>query len=173
MNMFFVEQASMYLAYHRNPRNRATHFIGVPAIAFAILIPMTWLKLFTAGGYPVTLAEVFLGAVILMYLWMDVAIGFATALFYIPVLIVAEWAAHQGYSIGGGIFAAFFIGGWIFQLIGHAFEGRKPALADNLFQIFIAPMFLMAEVFFALGLKKNLHDEMESRWIKYRGPATA
>jgi uncharacterized membrane protein YGL010W len=38
--------------------------------------------------------------------------------------------------------------------VGHAFEGRKPALADNLFQIFVAPIFLAAEVFFALGLKK-------------------
>ena len=35
------------------------------------------------------------------------------------------------------------------------FEGRKPALADNLFQIFVAPIFLAAEVFFALGYKPS------------------
>ena len=46
-----------------------------------------------------------------------------------------------------------FVGGWILQLVGHVFEGRKPALADNLFQIFVAPIFLCAELFFALRLQ--------------------
>jgi uncharacterized membrane protein YGL010W len=40
------------------------------------------------------------------------------------------------------------------------FEGRKPALADNLFQIFVAPIFLAAEVFFALGYKPELHQRI-------------
>ena len=52
-------------------------------------------------------------------------------------------------SYGGAttwiVFAIFFVGGWVFQL-GHAWEGRRPALADNLFQAFIGPMFIMAEV---------------------------
>ena len=42
------------------------------------------------------------------------------------------------------------------------FEGRKPALADNLFQIFVAPIFLAAEVFFALGYKPQLTPERSS-----------
>jgi len=60
---------------------------------------------------------------------------------------------------------AFFIGGWIFQLLGHVFEGRKPALADNLFQIFVAPIFLVAEVFFALGLKHEVRKRIEERLV--------
>ena len=43
------------------------------------------------------------------------------------------------------------------------FEGRKPALADNLFQIFIAPIFLVAELFFALGLKRDVRKKVEAR----------
>jgi uncharacterized membrane protein YGL010W len=35
-------------------------------------------------------------------------------------------------------------------------EGRRPALADNLFQGFVGPMFIMAEVLMALGLKQDL-----------------
>ncbi len=57
----------------------------------------------------------------------------------------------------------FFAGGWIFQLVGHVFEGRRPALADNLFQIFIAPIFLVAEAFFALGLKRELLKKIETK----------
>ncbi len=71
--------------------------------------------------------------------------------------LVAEWIAR---SFGGGtawtVFAIFFIGGWVFQLVGHVWEGRRPALADNLFQAFIGPMFIMAEVLMALGLKQEL-----------------
>lgn len=54
---------------------------------------------------------------------------------------------------GLSLFAGLFVGGWILQLVGHVFEGRRPALADDLFQIFVAPIFLAAEVFFALGYK--------------------
>ena len=57
----------------------------------------------------------------------------------------------------------FFVGGWVFQLVGHVFEGRRPALSDNLFQIFIAPIFLVAEVFFALGLKRDVRRKIEER----------
>lgn len=171
MNPFFLEQASMYLAYHRNPKNRATHYIGVPAISFAILIPMSWVHLFQLGDYTVSLSTLFLFSVSMMYLWMDLTVGLATALLFVPVLLLAEFAARTGLGTGGVIFAVAFVGGWIFQLIGHAFEGRKPALADNLFQIFVSPMFLVAELFFALGLKHDLQTEMESRWVKYAANA--
>ena len=81
------------------------------------------------------------------------------------------WSATRSPALGtmqGWIwFAVLFVGGWILQLVGHGFEGRKPALADNLFQIFVAPIFLAAEVFFALGYKPQLHqrcsDGLESR----------
>ena len=64
-------------------------------------------------------------------------------------------------------------GGWILQLIGHVFEGRKPALADNLFQIFMAPIFLAAEVFFALGYKPRLHENVQNRALQLRRAQSA
>jgi uncharacterized membrane protein YGL010W len=44
----------------------------------------------------------------------------------------------------------------VFQFLGHAFEGRRPALMDNLFQAFIGPMFIMAEFLMMLGLRRDL-----------------
>ena len=64
-----------------------------------------------------------------------------------------------------------FVGGWILQLIGHAFEGRKPALTQNLFQIFVAPLFLCAEVFFALGYKPSVRVAVERRALELRAAA--
>lgn len=79
------------------------------------------------------------------------------AVVLLPMLLVAEWIAR---SFAGTtvwiVFAVLFSGGWAFQLVGHAWEGRRPALADNLFQAFIGPMFLIAEVLMALGLKQEL-----------------
>ena len=71
-------------------------------------------------------------------------------------------------SPGWTWFAVLFVGGWILQLVGHVFEGRKPALADNLFQIFVAPIFLCAEVFFALGYKPRLHAAVQERALRMR-----
>lgn len=56
---------------------------------------------------------------------------------------------------------------WGVQFIGHGIEGKRPALVDNLFQIFIAPIFVMLEYLFMLGICKDLEAEIQ-RKIKER-----
>jgi uncharacterized membrane protein YGL010W len=153
------QQMAVYAAYHRNRWNRLTHFIGVPAIVFAILIPLNWVPL----GDGVTLAHVLVGAVLTYYFLLDVPLAAATALVTCALFYAAKVAAGTGFGSGWVWSAAFFVGGWIFQLVGHVFEGRKPALVDNLFQIFIAPIFLVAELSFALGLKRDVREKVEAR----------
>jgi uncharacterized membrane protein YGL010W len=150
---------AVYAAYHRNRWNRLTHFVGVPAIIFAILIPMSWVSL----AEDVSLAHVFLGAVLAYYFLLDVPLALATAVASAALFLAAKLAAGTGIASGWIWFGVFFVGGWIFQLVGHVFEGRKPALADNLFQIFVAPIFLVAEAFFALGLKRDLLKKIETK----------
>ncbi len=48
MDSFFARQLAIYSSYHRDERNRATHFIGIPAIVFSILVPLALAR--TAGG---------------------------------------------------------------------------------------------------------------------------
>jgi uncharacterized membrane protein YGL010W len=153
------QQMAVYAAYHRSRWNRLTHFVGVPAIVFAILIPMCWVPI----GDGVSLAQVFLGAVLAYYFLLDVPLAVATAAVTCALYYAARFAAGSGFASGWIWCGAFFVGGWIFQLVGHALEGRKPALADNLFQIFIAPIFLVAEVAFALGLRRDVREKIESR----------
>ena len=80
----------------------------------------------------------------------------------IGLLQAAAVAGASGPAAGWTWFAVFFVGGWIFQLVGHVFERRRPALADNILQIFVAPIFLVAEVFFALGCKRGLLERIEA-----------
>ena len=96
------------------------------------------------------------------WICLDRMIGIAMIAMVLPFVLIADWIAR---SYGSGtawlVFAVFFIGGWAFQLLGHVWEGRRPALADNLFQAFIGPMFIMAEILMALGLKRELKTVIE------------
>lgn len=164
------DQMSIYAAYHQDARNKATHFIGVPMIIISLFIPLAWLRV-EAGGFAITGAMVFAAVVLTYYFFLDVPLALATSAFTIAFLLGADWLARQGALAGWLGFAVLFVGGWIIQLVGHAFEGRKPALADNLFQIFIAPIFLCAEVFFALGYKPRLHAAVQERAMRMREAA--
>lgn len=167
MRAWFIEQISRYTSYHRDGRNKATHFIGVPAIAVSLLLPPALVNFAAAGWYDISLATVFAAAVWLFWIVMDRPFGIATSLAFLPAPIFAGWLATEGAAAVWIGFAILFVGGWGLQLVGHAFEGRKPALLDNFMQVFIAPMFLIAEIAFALGLRRKLAAEVESRWRDY------
>lgn len=167
MHGYFIAQISRYASYHRDGRNKATHFVGVPAIAISLLLPPALVKFGAAGWYDISLATVVAVAVWLFWIAMDRPFGIATSLVFLPALPLAGWLAVHGAMAVWIVFSVLFVGGWSLQLVGHAFEGRKPALLDNFMQVFIAPMFLVAEVAFALGLRKALAAEVEARWRDY------
>lgn len=62
---------------------------------------------------------------------------------------------------------AIHVVSWLAQFVGHGvFEGRAPALLDNLVQAFLlAPLFVWMEVLFYLGyrpeLKARYHQSVE------------
>lgn len=161
------DQMSVYAAYHQDARNKATHFVGVPMIIASLFIPLAWLRI-DLGGFQLTAAMIFAAAVLGYYFFLDVVLAIATSILTLTILLAADWMARHGAVAGWSAFGVLFVGGWILQLLGHVFEGRKPALADNFFQIFIAPIFLCAEAFFALGYKPKLHAAVQARALEMR-----
>lgn len=164
------EQMAFYAAYHQDARNKATHFIGVPVIMLSLFIPLAWLRVELAG-MPFTAAMVFAFLVLAYYFVLDVPLALAMAAITLSLVWLGHQIAALGAAAGWAWFAILFVGGWILQLVGHAFEGRRPALADNLFQIFVAPIFLCAEIFFALGYKPGLHHAVQERAQRMRSMA--
>ncbi|HKX39213.1 MAG TPA: Mpo1-like protein [Burkholderiales bacterium] len=152
-----------YAAYHQDARNKATHFVGVPLIMLAILVPLSWVPIVQVWGFDLTAAIVLSVAVLGYYFVLDVPLALAMAVVIAVLIALAEVIAGLGTAAGWTGFAALFIGGWILQLVGHAFEGRRPALVDNFFQIFVAPIFLVAEAFFALGYKPEVRRAVQQR----------
>ncbi len=154
------EQMSFYLRYHRDPRNKLTHSIGVPLIVFSLLV-LFGLVHVPLGEVSVTAASVAVVALLAYYFRLDAVLGVAMTLFLSVLLIAANRVCALGAAAALAVFAVTFVVGWILQLVGHVFEGRKPALLDNVFQVLIAPIFLMAQVFFALGYKRDVAERVE------------
>ena len=153
-----AEQLAFYAAYHRNRWNVATHFVGIPAIIIGLLVPMGWVRV-DISGIPITGALVFVVAVAVYYLLLDVRLALAISVFIVPAFYAADTISRMSWLHSVLWFLLLFVGGWIIQLIGHSvFEKRKPAFVDNLIQLLIGPLFLVAEVIFFLGLRKALQE---------------
>ncbi|MCR9142655.1 MAG: DUF962 domain-containing protein [bacterium] len=156
-----AERMGGYAAYHRDPRNKFTHLFGVPLAFYSPLIALGWLRLPLSGGFEISLAMVVLALVMIWYIKLDWIFGTVMTLISVPVMILCDMASQLPFLTSLAVFIGVTILAWTIQLIGHAYEGRKPALADNLVQSLMGPIFVLAEVVFAMGLRKDLHMQVE------------
>jgi uncharacterized membrane protein YGL010W len=157
MNDFFRRQLSEYAGYHRNERNRLMHVFGIPIIFLAAILPLSLWPV-TLFGIPGNAAIVVAIPVLIVWLLLDASIGLAMLAAIIPLLLIAAVIANYVSPVDVWLIAAgLFIVGWTLQILGHArFEHRKPALVDNPMHLLIGPMFMMAKLLVALGLRPEL-----------------
>ena len=88
-------------------------------------------------------------------------------LFYIFLnLYIADYLT--GFDNALYIAIGLFVIGWIIQFIGHHYERAKPAFVDDLNQLLIGPLFLMAEVYFMFGAEAELEAKVTALAIKKR-----
>lgn len=159
-----TEQMAVYSAYHRHPVNRAIHFVFVPAIVWSLMVALGLIPLGAVAEVEVTLAHVATAALLAYYLALDFPLGVAATVLFTVLLVAAFQVVDLGAGTALPAAGAAFVGGWAFQLVGHGvWERRRPALADNLLQVFVAPIFLVAETAFSLGFRKPLHDDVRQR----------
>jgi uncharacterized membrane protein YGL010W len=162
-----VEQLGMYQSYHYDARNCATHFIGIPLIVFGIMVLLNRVGVFGS----IQLGTLVTMATIMYYFRLDWALAMAMTV----VLCLMQYFALQVATLPQTEWLTYglgtFILGWVIQAIGHVFEKRKPAFADNLMQLLIGPLFLMFEIFSALKLKPELHQAVMQRALQLHPPA--
>lgn len=151
-----------YGAYHRDPRNRLTHYFGVPAIIYAVLI-LPALHTVTIPGFTVGIDRIIVVPFVLFYLALDLRLGVSLAVLFALLCGAAEATTRLGVTACTIVAASVFILGWALQFFGHYLEGNRPALLTNLFQILVAPIYLTAELTFGLGLRPGLQAETERR----------
>lgn len=157
------ERMSGYAAYHKDPRNKLTHFFGVPMVYYSPLIAFGWVPLFEISGFTVTLAWVLFAITMIWYFTLDVQLATIMTIISLPIVYATDVAAKLPFMESLTIFLAIKIFGWVIQLTGHVFEGRRPALVDNLVQALMAPLFLIAEPLFCFGIRKDLEKNVQER----------
>jgi uncharacterized membrane protein YGL010W len=160
-NDLFRRQLASYAAVHRDWRNKATHFVGIPVIVFSLLLALSLWR-FELGGRDWTMSLAV--AVVAVVGWMALDLGIGAIM---GVIMAAGWFAAEALagSLGSAsavwmAFIALFVGGWVLQFLGHHYEGKRPALLDNIFQAFIGPMFLVAEAMMVMGQRTDLAEAM-------------
>ena len=159
-----LDHLSQYAAYHRNPRNIATHFVGIPMIVLAVVILLSRPALGSVGPWVLSPALFFAAAASVYYLRLDLALGLTMTLFLNLCLHVAAGIAAAETSVWLGWGLGLFLIGWAIQFVGHYFEGKKPAFVDDIMGLMIGPLFVAAELAFLLGLRQELKQQIEARF---------
>ena len=160
-----TDQLAHYAAYHRDRRNIATHFIGIPMIVLALavlLIRPAWT--FAALPFAVSPAWLLFGLSVIYYLVLDVPLGLMMAIVAALCVACGTWLAALPTLSWLAAGVGLFVVGWVFQFLGHvAYEHRKPAFVDDLTGLLIGPLFVLAEALFAFGWRPALQTAIEAQ----------
>ena len=157
------QNLTQYAAYHRDRRNIATHFVGVPMIVFAMVLALAVVAI-PVGPIAITLAAVVSIAACIYYFRLDLALGLTMAVTLFAMCAGASEITHRtGSGTVFGIATATFVVGWAIQFLGHHYEGVKPAFYDDVKQLLIGPLFVCAEAAFLLGGRRALRRYIEER----------
>ncbi|THC98514.1 hypothetical protein EYZ11_002022 [Aspergillus tanneri] len=165
MALNLEKQLLFYGAYHNNPVNVAIHVTCVPILLFTgIALASNSPALFNVPdvlhveNLPANLGTIGALTYSIFYILLEPVAGGLIA----PLVIggaafanhlLATYGASMNYWFGG-----IHIVSWLAQFVGHGvFEGRAPALLDNLVQAFLlAPLFVWMEVLFFFGYRPEL-----------------
>lgn len=159
-----VNLLSQYALYHRDQRNIATHFVGIPLIVLGVGLLLAQPNLSWAG-WNWTPAWVAYALATAWYLlragWV---LGGASSLGVGALVCLAHQMA-RGQAVSSVLaWGAMVFGlGWAIQFIGHWYEGKKPAFMDDFSGLLVGPMFITAEALFGRGWNPALSREIERR----------
>jgi uncharacterized membrane protein YGL010W len=171
-----VEQLSTYKSVHLNKKNIRTHFVGIPLIIWSIALLLadvsfeiestTLADLFAMNQLTFTLASALSVIVFIYYLILSIPLALLAFILFGPLML----SAHYVVQIDQHTFIAIsvFIIGWVIQFIGHHYEKAKPAFFDDINQLLIGPLFVIAEVYFLLGQGKALDKNITGKAIEKR-----
>ncbi len=129
-----------YGQYHRNPVNKAMHWVCVPLIVWSVL-GMLWAASPTAAFIAIAAATLF-------YVFLSVPLAAG-------MLAIVAGMAWTLTLLGDHVLVvslATFAAAWIGQFIGHGIERRKPAFVDDLRSFLVAPAWLLGDLYRRLGI---------------------
>ena len=163
-----VDQLAQYAAYHRDARNIYTHFVGVPMIVLAVAVLLSR-PVWPAAGWPVSPALLLGVAAAVYYCRLDKGYGVCLSAVLAAMLGAGAWLAQQSTPLWLLCGLGLLVVGWTLQFVGHYWERRKPAFMDDIVGLLIGPLFVAAEMGFALGLRPEVEQAVRARAGPVRG----
>lgn len=130
-----------YAESHRNPSNKAIHWICVPLITWSVLAALwAWSPLAAYAGIGLALA---------FYAWLSpsLALGMLAVL---AVMVYPLPLLGQRVLV---VAAVVFVLAWIGQFAGHVIEGKKPSFFEDVKFLLVGPAWLLHFVYRRAGIR--------------------
>jgi uncharacterized membrane protein YGL010W len=157
---------SKYAAYHRDRRNIATHFVGIPLIVFAVGALLSR-PVFVLGGLALSPAWLVFALVAAWYLTRgELLLGLVTSMGIALLLGWRSGSVRRPCSPGwSAVPCCCCPGSWCSWSATTTRGGGRP-LPTNPSGLLVGPMFVALEVLSAIGLCQRLAREVE----RHAGP---
>ena len=128
-----------YGAYHRDRRNLICHEIGIPLIVLGIV---ALLRLAAVSGTGLNLAMLAIIATSVYYLALGREVRTAAGVAIAGMIVLYLIAAYVSWPFAIGVFVV----GWVFQFVGHGYEGKSPAFLTNLLHLLVGPLWVASHL---------------------------
>jgi uncharacterized membrane protein YGL010W len=140
---------------HKNPVNKAIHWICVPAIVLSLL-GLIWSIPFpvdySIAILPVNWATLFITAAMVYYFRLSVTL--ALGMFMVTAVLLGAGyliATNTGLPLWISSLIIFAVA-WIGQFWGHKIEGKKPSFLKDVQFLLIGPVWLLSFIYKKLGI---------------------
>ena len=159
-----TDQLTQYAYYHQDARNINSNFVGVPMIVMAVVTLLSR-PVIAVGGLPLSVALIAAVVTTIFYLRLDRRFGVVLGAVLALMLLGGQWLAAQTTALWLSVGLGLFVVGWVIQLVGHYYEGKKPAFVDDMVGLLIGPLFVTAELGFLLQMRLELKAEIHRRHL--------
>ncbi len=139
-----------YAASHKNPVNKAIHWVCIPLIVLSLLGLLWPLQ---SPFFDLNWGIVAIALALGYYASLSLRLAFGAAL--LSLGLVAGVLALDALAIAPLWFVSLviFVSAWIGQFIGHEIEGKKPSFFKDLQFLLIGPLWLLGHLYRRLGIR--------------------
>jgi uncharacterized membrane protein YGL010W len=130
-----------YGEFHRNPSNKAIHWVCVPLIVWSVL-GMVWAVSPVAAAIAIATAMAF---------YVRLSVPLALGMLATIAVMVAALALLGTRVLVVSIIV--FVAAWIGQFIGHAIEGKRPSFFEDVKFLLVGPAWLLSFVYRRAGIR--------------------
>lgn len=144
-----------YSVCHQNPTNKLIHWFCVPLIVWSLMALLWYIPIpfpISDTAVPVNGATLAISLITIYYATLSPKLALAVLLLTSAMLWLGLLISRT-FDLPLWVMAlSVFIIAWVGQFIGHHYEGKKPALFDDLRFLLIGPLWCMAHWFKKLGI---------------------